>query len=223
MYGTLADGASFNEFGETKAKSYNQVSSERPNTRFAFLGDNGQGDVCAAQSMFMSESGNRLMAVFIHLTQNTSLAITECEDPTTGEFTLNLTESDSVHYHTTHSDAASWAFQQKLISCCSAFNVYTAVQEWVDCRCDGVCEYELPTGVSEQATREETLAYCKNVKADQFLLNKTIAECDADGACPVPTELPPFVSNPDSGASPHVAGSAVTTILGFLLVIGLLS
>jgi hypothetical protein len=223
MYGTLFDGASYNEFGETKAKSYNGVSSERPNTRFAFLGDNGQGDVCAAQSMFMSENGNRLMAVFIHLTQNTSLAITECEDPTTGEFTLNLTESDNVHFHKTHSDAALWAFQQELISCCSAFNVYKAVQEWVDCRCDGVCEYELPTGVSEQATREDTLAYCENVKADQALLNETIAKCNADGACPAPSELPALGSNPDSGASALVPGSVVTVILGFLLVIGLLS
>jgi hypothetical protein len=223
LYGTLLDGTSFNEFGETKAKSYNQVSSERPNTRFAFLGDNGQGDVCAAQSMFMSENGDRLMAVFIHLTEDPSESITACEDPTTGEFTLNLTESDSVHYHKTHSDATLWAFKQGLIRCCSAFNVYTAVQEWVDCRCDGVCDYELPTGVSEQATREETLAYCENVKADQALLNETIAECDADGACPVPSELPTPGVESNSGASALVAGSVVTTILAFLLVIGLLS
>jgi hypothetical protein len=195
------------------------VSKERPNTRFAFLGDNGQGDVCAAQSMFMSQNGEHLMAVFIHLTQDPSESITECGDPTTGSFTLNLTESDKVHYHKTYSDAALWAFQQGLINCCSAANVHVAVQEWVTCRCDGVCDYELPTGVTEQATREETLAYCQDVKADQALLNETINECDPEGTCPIPKKL--LIAGSGSGAGDVFSVSVVTTTLGLLLANGL--
>lgn len=222
MYGTLFDVTSFNEYGETKAKSYNQVSEERPNTRFAFLGDNGQGDVCAAQSMFMSENGERLMVVFIHLTQDPAESITECEDPTTGSFTLNLTESDKVHYHKTYSDAASWAFQQGLISCCSAANVHVAVQEWITCRCDGVCDYELPTGVTEKATREETLVYCQDIKADQSSLNKTISECDPESACPIPEKLPVAGSSSGAGgAVDFIFVRVLTTTLGLFLAIGL--
>ena len=65
-----------NEFGETKAKSFADVSSARPNTRFAFLGDNGQGDVCAAQSMLQSSSGDQMVAVLIHLTQTPEESLT---------------------------------------------------------------------------------------------------------------------------------------------------
>lgn len=223
MYGTIFDGASSNEFGETKAKGYAEVSAARPNTRFVFLGDNGQGDVCAAQSMLQSSTGDRMVAVLIHLTQKPEESITECEDPVSGAFTLNLTESDTVHYHSTHSDAALWMYNQSLISCCSANNVYVAIEEWVACRCNGNCTYELPTGFSEQATRNETLAYCDELKADQILLKSALDQCDPQGNCPQPGELPAVGTdggdNTSGGAASHPLFTL--TLLGLLLTIGL--
>lgn len=222
MYGTIFDGVSFDEFGETKAKSYNQVSQERPTTKFAFMGDNGQGDVCGAQSMLQSPTGDRMIAVFIHLSEKRENSITECEDPINGTFTLDLPESDIVHYHATHSDAALWAYDQNLISCCSANNVYVAIEEWIACRCDGNCTYELPTGVSEQATRNETLSYCDDLKADQELLKSTLDQCDPQGKCPAPAELPPVGSTTTRGSGATASGTVrIVTLVGLLLTIGL--
>ena len=225
MYGTLLDGTSYNEFGETKAKSYTQVATARPNTRFAFLGDNGQGDVCAAQSMLQSAAKDRMMAVLIHLTQtNPEESITTCEDPETGDFTLDLPESDVVHYHSTHADAALWVYNQKLISCCSAQNVHGAIEEWIACRCDGMCNYELPTGVSVPATRNETLAYCDTLKADQALLQTTIDTCEPEGGCPQPEGLPAFGNGTSSSSSSSSdaatnACHAPSVLLGLLLLL----
>jgi hypothetical protein len=220
MYGTIFDGTSFNEFGETKAKSYAEISSARPNTRFAFLGDNGQGDICAAQSMFQSSSGDQMVAVLIHLTQTPEESLSECEDPDTGAFALNLTESDKVHYHSTYSDAALWTYNQGLISCCSANNVFVAIEEWVACRCDGNCTFELPTGLSIQATRNETLLYCDELKADQLLLKSAVDECDAQGDCPQPEELPPVGTGASGGSSS--SNVFVVSLLGVISIIGLL-
>lgn len=218
-YGTLLDGSSFQEFGETKAKHYVDVSSLLNNTRFAFFGDNGQGDVCGAQSMLQSSTGDRLIAVFIHTTQTQEESITECEDPDTGAFTLDLPESETVHYHNTHANAALWAYDQNLISCCSANNVYVAINEWVTCRCDGNCTYELPTGISEPATRNETLAYCDEVKADQATLKETLDQCDAQGDCPLPEELPPRGTSRTSGAASGTTSVFVVTLLGVALTV----
>jgi len=192
MYGTIFDGTSFKEFGETKAKSYNAMSSERPNTRFAFLGDNGQGDVCGAQSMLESANGDRLEVVFIHEVQNPEDAHTACEHPDEGggEFTLNLPESDRVHYHRTHAEAAVWALDKELISCCSAHNVYFAINEWIECRCHGICpEGGLNTGFVDLATRNETLAYCGELRKDQKDLLAVVDECDPGGECPNHAEV----------------------------------
>jgi len=183
LYGTIMDLFSYREFGETKAKSFVAESTANPNTRYAFFGDNGQGDVCGAASMLSSTNGNRLKAVFIHLVIDPSESLNECEDPSTGRFTLDLPESDVVHYHKTHSNATEWALMSNLISCCSANNVYAAVQEWVACRCDGTNCDALPTGVSIQATREETLSYCEEVKIDQALLKQQLDICDPQGEC----------------------------------------
>jgi len=223
MYGTISDGVSYNEFGETKAKRYAEVSAARPDTRFTFLGDNGQGDVCAAQSMLQSSTGDRMIAVFIHVTKPPEESITDCEDPTIGTFTLDLPESDNVHYHSTYSDAALWAYEQSLISCCSAYNVYVAIEEWTACRCDGNCTYDLPTGVSEQTKRDETLSYCDDLKADQALLKDTLDQCDAQGECLVPDELPAFGTkdmNDKSGAAASCT-VCVVSLLGLLFTIGL--
>jgi len=192
MYGTIFDGTSFTEFGETKAKSYNKIATERPNTRFAFLGDNGQGDVCAAQSMLESTNGDRLKVVFIHeVLQNPADALTSCEHPDKGgEFTLDLPESDIVHYHRTHAEAAIWALDKELISCCSAHNVYFAINEWVDCRCNGTCpEGGLNTGFVDPASRNETVAYCDELQKDQNDLLKVVDECDPGGECPNHAEV----------------------------------
>lgn len=223
MYGTVFDGNSFNEFGETKARSYQEVSQARPNTRFAFMGDNGQGDVCGAQSMLQSSTGDRMIAVLIHLTEDPEISNTECEDPDSGSFTLDLPESDKVHYHSTHSDATLWAYEKGLISCCSASNVYAAVDEWVTCRCDGNCTKCLPTGVNEPATRNETLAYCEQVKTDQALLKSTVDQCDAAGACPAPEELSPLGMCRGSGASviAFSRSAGIVTLFGLLLSISL--
>ena len=178
MYGTIFDGTNHKEFGETKAKHFNRISDELPNTRFVFFGDNGQGDVCGAQSMFNSENGKRLLATFIHLSQtDPSKILQKCEDPLTGNFDLNLPESDKVHYFSTHSNATLWALQHDMISCCSATNVHKAVQEWHKCRCDGQCptNHTLPTGVATKATRTETIMYCKDVQQSQEQLATGIA------------------------------------------------
>jgi hypothetical protein len=222
MYGTIFDGSSYNEFGETKARSYAGVSSERPNTKFVFLGDNGQGDTCAAQSMLQSSTGDRMLAIFIHTTQLLEESIMECEDPNTGVFTLDLPESNTVHYHSTHSDAALWAYEQSLISCCSAFNVYVAIEEWIACRCDGNCTYDLPTGLSEPATRNETLSYCDELKEDQASLQSALAQCDALGECPLPEELPPKGTTlTGTGSVAYSNSVSVLTLLGLMLMIRL--
>ena len=190
MYGTIRDGTSFTKFGGTKAESFNSVSSERPNTRFAFLGDNGQGDVCGAQSMLESTNGDRLEVVFIHVVQDPENALIACEHPDGGDFTLDLPESDTVHYHRTHAEAAIWAFDRGLISCCSAHNVYLAINEWVECRCDGICpEAGLNTGFVNLATRNETLAYCEELRNDQKVLLGVVDECDPGGDCPNHAEV----------------------------------
>ena len=219
-YGTVFDGLSFNEFGETKAKHYADVSSELPNTRFAFLGDNGQGDVCGAQSMLQSSTGDRLIAIFIHTTQNMNESITECEDPDAGSFTLDLPESSTVHYHSTYSNATLWAYEQNLISCCSANNVYVAIDEWFACRCDGNCTYELPTLVSEQATRDETMAYCDQIKADQVALKDTVEQCDAQANCPMPEVLPPKGTKRGFDSGGAASGSVgMIALLGLILAL----
>ena len=192
MYGTIFDGTSFKEFGETKAKSYNSISTERPNTRFAFLGDNGQGDVCAAQSMLESTNGDRLEVVFIHEVQDPKDAHTACEHPDGGgEFTLDLPESDNVHYHRTHAEATLWALKKKFISCCSAHNVYFAVNEFIECRCEGIyCpEGGLNTGFVDLASRNETLAYCDELRKDQKALLSAVDDCDPAGECPNHAEV----------------------------------
>ena len=176
MYGTILDGTSHKEFGETKAKHYNTISDSLPKTRFVFFGDNGQGDVCGAQSMFQSTNGARLIAVFIQISQtDPSKLLNKCEDPKTGDFDLNLPASDKVHYFRTHSNATSWALDKKMISCCSAFTVHEAVHEWYQCRCNGNCPRQLPTGVSTKAKRAETLEYCKDVQKDQEELKLKIS------------------------------------------------
>ena len=190
MYGTIRDGTNFAKFGATKSESFNSVSSERNNTRFAFLGDNGQGDVCGAQSMLESPNGDRLEVVFIHVVQDPEDALTACEHPDGSDFTLDLPESDTVHYHRTHADAAIWALDRGLISCCSAHNVYLAINEWVECRCDGICpEAGLNTGFVDLATRNETLAYCEELRNDQKVLLGVVDECDPGGDCPNHAEV----------------------------------
>lgn len=134
---------------------------------------------------------------------------------------LNLTESETVHYHSTHSDAALWSYNQGLISCCSANNVYVAIEEWIACRCDGNCTSELPTGLSRQATRNETLVYCDELKADQVLLKTAVDECDPQGDCPQPKELPAVGSGDTSGGSSS-SNVFVVSLLGVLSIIGLL-
>lgn len=177
MYGTLTDGTSFTEFGQTKARSYVSLSEERGTTRFGFLGDNGQGDVCAAQSMLEAADGKgeRMEAVLIHLTQDPAKALTACQHPDGEDFTLDLPEGDRVHYYSVHSDAALWAWERGFISACAARAVYEAVETWRRCRCPGVegeCEKEgeLRTGVTDVATRNETLAYCEDVEVAQSAL-----------------------------------------------------
>ena len=186
-YGSILDGTSFREFGQTKARSYLKVSAERPNTRFAFLGDNGQGDVCAAQSMLESENGDRMAVVLVHAVQPLEDTPSECESPEgRGEaFTLDLPEGGRVHYHRTHSEAATWALGRGFISCCSAAGVFGAVDEWIRCRCgDGVCpEMGLSTGVTANATRADTLGYCEELRADQEVLLAELERCDPKRLC----------------------------------------
>lgn len=136
---------------------------------------------------------------------------------------MDLPESDTVHYHSTHSDAALWAYNQSLISCCSSNNVYVAIEEWIACRCDGNCTYELPTGLSVQATRNETLSYCDELKADQALLKGALDQCDPQGDCPQPEELPAVGTSSNDDNSGGAASNAVfpLTLLGLLLIIGL--
>lgn len=197
-YGKMSDN-NHSEFGQTKAESYNELSNKNPNTRYAWFGDNGQGDVCAAQSMLESANGDRMMVVFIHDVKPNSLQ--ECISPNGTFFTVNLPESDKVHYFTEHSEAAEWALDYNFISCCSAANVYHSVNEWVDCRCDGGECPLLPNGQTEQTTKSETLVYCEDVKNAQSSLLAAVNSCDPDGACPVPPELPPVVEcPPDSSA-----------------------
>ena len=205
LYGTVFDGTSFKEFGETKAKSYNRISSDLPATRFAFLGDNGQGDVCAAQSMLESENGDRVVAVFIHVVQPPADAHTACESPDTGDFALDLPAGvdDRVHYFGTYPDAALWALRRDLISCCSASNVHSAVSEWIACRCEGSCPEAgcLPTGVCVRTVRNETFAYCDDLRDDLELLAAEIRTCDVDRTCPTPLDLePPKQQKPSSAA-----------------------
>lgn len=185
-YGTLFDGSSFTEMGETKAKSYAEIGKRLPQTRFLFMGDNGQGDVCAAQAMLESDQGDRLAAVLIHQTEEMSQMLQECEDGSR-DFTIDLNEGDfegRVHYHKTHSNAALWLLEKGLISCCSANHVYQAVDEFITCRCDGgdCGTHGLPTGISVKATRSDTLDYCSVMKADQELLKVKTDECPVD--CP---------------------------------------
>lgn len=181
LYGTLTDGRSFTEFGQTKARSYLKLSEERETTRFGFLGDNGQGDACAAQAMLEAAdgSGERMEVVLIHLTQDTERAHTECQQPNGDDFTLDLPEGESVHYFRVYSDAARWAWERGLVSVCAARTVYEAVERWRRCRCPGVaggCEEEkVFTGVTEVATRNETLQYCEEVGVAQAALDNATA------------------------------------------------
>ena len=186
MYGTLFDGSSFTEMGETKAKSFDEIGARLPQTRFLFMGDNGQGDVCAAQAMLESDVGDRLAAVLIHQTESMSNMVKDCEDGPR-DFTSDLNEGDfdgRVHYHTSHSDAALWLLEIGLISCCSATVVHQAVEEFIACRCDGgdCGTHGLPTGVATKATRSDTVEYCATMKADQELLRVKVDECPVD--CP---------------------------------------
>mmetsp|Transcript_16541 Transcript_16541/g.36005 ORF Transcript_16541/g.36005 Transcript_16541/m.36005 type:complete len:517 (+) Transcript_16541:420-1970(+) len=210
-YGKIADGTDHAAFGRTKAESYNEISAKNPNTRYSWFGDNGQGDVCAAQSMLESPTGDLMMAVFIHDVKPDS--IQDCISPDGTPFTLDLPESDKVHYFTEHSEATEWALDRNFISCCSAANVYHSVNEWVDCRCDGGECPELPNGFSEQTTKAETLAYCEGVKDAQSSLLDAVKLCDPDGACPVPPKLPAVVEDcpPDTSSSALMDSSARIT------------
>jgi len=193
MYGTLFDTTDHTEFGQTKARHFNTVSNEHPNTRFLFMGDNGQGDVCAAQSMLESDNGSRMVAVLIHQTQSDPEKIlSECQQPDGEDFTLTLQDGDyggAVHFHKTHSNAAAWALDRGLISCCSAGAVYNAVAEWAACRCEGtveVCAYNEtfppPTGpYYRPSVRDAARAYCADVATDQAALASKISTCDPLG------------------------------------------
>eukprot|EP00562_Extubocellulus_spinifer_P035751 CAMPEP_0178703776 /NCGR_PEP_ID=MMETSP0699-20121125/13762_1 /TAXON_ID=265572 /ORGANISM="Extubocellulus spinifer, Strain CCMP396" /LENGTH=536 /DNA_ID=CAMNT_0020350949 /DNA_START=182 /DNA_END=1792 /DNA_ORIENTATION=+ len=190
FYGTIFDGTSFKEFGQTKARHFNTLSSDRPNTQFAFLGDNGQGDVCGAQSMLESANSDQMMAVLIHVVKDPEEQQTACESPEGQDFTLDLPESEKVHYHRTHSEAAIWSLEKGLISCCSASKVHYAVNEWMDCRCEGICpEDGLNTGVSVQTTKNETLAYCEELEVDQKALLDAVDQCDPERECPLHIEV----------------------------------
>jgi len=201
LYGTILDGVSFKEMGQTKGKHYNAVSEAGPDTRFAFLGDNGQGDVCAAQSMLMSANEARMLATLIHRTETTANEQKQCEQPQGGDFTVNMPEGaygDRVHYFKTHADAATWALSKSLISCCAARNVHTAVKEWQDCRCRAegaeppTAGCQLPTRFGDRATRAETLSYCTDVESDQVGLAAALATCDAQAIlCPEMRALDP--------------------------------
>ena len=151
------------------------------------MGDNGQGDVCAAQSMLESKNGDRMVGVLIHVTEDPAKAITDCQQPNGDEFTLHLPESDKVHYHTTHSDAAAWLLKKDLLSCCWAKRVYEVGNEWYECRCpgggEGGCDGDLPTGVNEEATKEKTLAYCEDVEKHQLVLLGLLERCSGDVGC----------------------------------------
>lgn len=186
MYGTILDGTDFTEIGQTKARSYLSLAKERPNTRFVFLGDNGQGDVCAAQSMLEVAAGGegrkqqQMAAVLIHVVQDDpSRILTDCQTPDGTDFILDLPESDEVHYYRTHSDATTWCLEKGLISCNSATRVHDAVDEWYRCRCMGEScpPLGLPTGFATQTTKAETLDYCAEVETDQAVLGAELAAC----------------------------------------------
>lgn len=136
--------------------------------------------------MLESANSDRMMAVLIHAVKDPKEQQTACESPEGQDFTLDLPESEKVHYHRTHSEAAIWSLEKNLISCCSASNVHYAVNEWMDCRCEGICpEGGLNTGVSEQTTKNETLAYCVELRADQKTLLDAVDQCDPEGECPL--------------------------------------
>eukprot|EP00567_Pseudictyota_dubia_P007443 CAMPEP_0197439058 /NCGR_PEP_ID=MMETSP1175-20131217/5879_1 /TAXON_ID=1003142 /ORGANISM="Triceratium dubium, Strain CCMP147" /LENGTH=547 /DNA_ID=CAMNT_0042968889 /DNA_START=52 /DNA_END=1695 /DNA_ORIENTATION=+ len=246
MYGTITDGTSHTEFGQTKARHYNDVSTKRPNTRFAFLGDNGQGDVCAAQSMLESRNGGRMVAVLIHESQpDPAKVLTECQQPDGDDFTLTLSEGDyngAVHFHKTHSDAALWALNRGLLSCCSAESVHHAVAEWAACRCEpeegnnatSSCAYNdtipPPTGpYHTPETRASARAYCADVESDQKALAAGIALCDPSGGCAasrsyVPGEFyVPGVGSFSAAAAPLSPGKFALAAAASLLLQGMLS
>ena len=216
-YGTIFDGINFKEFGQTKATHYEELSKERPTTRFAFLGDDGQGDLCAAQSMLESESSERMMAVLLHRVLEDPADIhVDCESPGGEDFTLNLPEGDKVHHFRTYSDAALWSLERDMISCCSASNVLYAIEEWIACRCNGDCPVNglgPPGGVSEKATRVETLVYCNDLEADRVPLQEAVMSCDPEEKCSNPK---PF-EKPRSAATGLGAGSVLKLAFGLLL------
>ena len=129
----------------------------------------------------------------IHQVKKNEEVNMKCESPEGSgiDFTLDLPESEKVHYYRTYSDAAMWAFRKQLISCCSASNVFYAIDEFVACRCDGnVCpEQGLTTGISEKASRNETLEFCEELRIDQVELSKLVDKCDPRGQCPLHGEI----------------------------------
>jgi len=181
----------FRNMGRTKAKQFIELSEARKNTRFIFFGDNGQGDVCAAQ--FMLERTN-MVAAFIHKTQRESKAITECLPPDTkipgqkltpfGNVDLDLKDvQDKVHFFKTHSKATKLAFDNKFISCCSARLVWEAVEEWYNSKdgCEGKAENcDNDCKDDDCNTRKQ---YCCDVKKDQAILETTFSECNAKSQC----------------------------------------
>ena len=95
----LMFGTSFWEYDQTKARSYLSASEERGVMRFGFLGNNVQGNAFAAQAMFKTAygRGERIQVVLIHAMLDLGKAITECQQPNSDAFTLDLPEGEQVY------------------------------------------------------------------------------------------------------------------------------
>jgi hypothetical protein len=184
MYGSAFDADSdleeaFQAYGERKADSFVSLYESEDKVwtgPMVFMGDNGQGDHCAAESMLIATAADEssLPAVFVHKVKSFDDQLNTCRGPGDSMFDLTLMDDGAyggrVHYHETHVEAATIALDEGFISPYSAQMIANEVNAYYD------------YSSCEDLKLSSYQTYCGLIKNHMVLLEKGIEDNGGGGA-----------------------------------------